>query len=261
MSTPSRDPSIEYEPHLQARPPQGDTSEQRAEAILRAERKPHGDTDAVEHTVWDEPVLANDAMTVPPEGALTYARWLQQRIAETSSLSSWLVTLGVVLLAGPWGVFGALLEGFQGNGQITAGGLVAATIVGPVTEEIMKIAIALWIVEKHPYLFKSIGQILICAAAGGLAFGVIENLIYLLVYIPNHSPALAAWRWTVCSGLHLNCSLVAGIGVARIWYNAARSLQRPQLGLGMPWFFTAMVGHGLYNFTALVLQHAGWTPF
>jgi RsiW-degrading membrane proteinase PrsW (M82 family) len=126
-------------------------------------------------------------------------------------------------------------------------GLLMLTVIGPVTEEIMKIAAALWVVERRPYLFKSIPQILLCAVAGGLAFAFIENLMYLNVYIPHHTPKLELWRWTVCVGLHSGCSFVAGVGLARIWDNAVRELRRPQLGLGMPWFFTAMVGHGLYN--------------
>lgn len=260
MSTPSRDPSIEHEPQLTGRPPRGDPSEPRAEDILRAEHARQTDDDRVEHTVRDEPALPASAPIGPPTGQLTYGGWLEQKIAQTTPQWSWLVTFGVVLFAGPWGVFGAILESFQGGGP-SAGGLITLTIIGPVTEEIMKIAIALWIVEKRPYLFKSVVQILICAAAGGLAFGVIENLIYLHFYIPDHRPALATWRWTVCSGLHLNCSFVAGIGLARIWDNAVRLRQRPQLGLGMPWFFTAMVGHGLYNLTAFVSEQAGWLPF
>jgi RsiW-degrading membrane proteinase PrsW (M82 family) len=178
---------------------------------------------------------------------------LAQRQAETSVTKSWLMTLLVALVAGPWGVLGAL------TGSGTRGfALAMIVVIGPVTEEIMKVAAALWVVEKRPYLFKSIWQILLCAVAGGAAFAFIENLMYLYVYLPEHSATLAAWRWTVCVGLHMNCSFVAGVGLARTWDNAIRGRHRPQLWLGLPWLFMAIVAHGVYNGATIVAEVMGW---
>src|SRR5690606_25854271 len=153
-----------------------------------------------------------------------------------------------VAIAGPFGVIGALASPAD-IGSASHLSWIAIAIIAPVTEEITKVAAALWVVEKRPFWFKSIAQILVCAVAGGAGFGVIENFLYLYVAIPDASPALARWRWSVCVGLHMNCSLVAGVGLSRIWYNAVRERHRPILGLGMPWLFMAMVGHGLYNFS------------
>jgi RsiW-degrading membrane proteinase PrsW (M82 family) len=125
----------------------------------------------------------------------------------------------------------------------------------------MKIAVALWVVEKKPYLFRSMWQIFLCAAAGGAAFAFIENLVYINVYVPNHSDEFERWRWTVCTALHVNCSLIAGVGMVRIWDNAIRNLHRPQLGLGIPWFVLAMAGHGMYNGLVIVAEQAGWLSF
>jgi hypothetical protein len=253
MTNPHHDPSIEHEPHLRNVEHLADVSEERASRSLGDET---ARDDSADHTVWDEPTLSAELSGTAGDDQVTYARWLARRLAETSATKSWLTTLLVVLVAGPWGIFGAL---FGGNGLSFNVALV--TIVGPVTEEIMKIAVALWIVERRPYLFKSIAQILLCAAAGGAAFALIENLMYLYVYIPNHSFSLAAWRWTVCVGLHVNCSFVAGVGLARIWDNAIRNLHRPQLGLGMAWFATAIAGHGLYNAAVVVAESAKWLEF
>jgi hypothetical protein len=115
--------------------------------------------------------------------------------------------------------------------------------------------------KKRPYLFKSIWQILVAAAAGGLFFGVIENLIYLNIYIRSPTTQLVRWRWLVCTGLHLNCSFVAGVGLARIWDHAMRNRVPPQLGRGMPYFATAMLGHGLYNLTVSLAEVFGWLDF
>ncbi len=163
------------------------------------------------------------------------------------------MTLLVAVVAGPWGVLGAL-SGISGGSFA----LAMIVVIGPVTEEIMKVAAALWVIEKRPYLFKSVWQILLCAAAGGAAFAFIENLMYLYVYLPQHSSKLAAWRWTVCVGLHMNCSFVAGVGLARIWDNAIRERRRPQLWLGLPWLFMAMVAHGVYNGATIVAEAMGW---
>jgi hypothetical protein len=55
-----------------------------------------------------------------------------------------------------------------------------------------------------------------------------------------------------------HCSFVPGSGMARIWYNAVRLNQRPQLWLGMPWLFVAMVAPGVYNGATIVTQATGW---
>jgi hypothetical protein len=253
MSAPHRDPSIENEPHLQDRTYLADPSDAASTRRIESEERQASLDDAVEHNVWDEPTFSSELAGSPAEDQLTYARWLQQKQAETSTLKSWLTTLLVVIVAGPCGILGALTaaggSGFR---------LALIVIIGPVTEEIMKVAAALWVVEKRPYLFKSLWQILLCAAAGGAAFAFIENLMYLYVYVPEHSAKMAAWRWTVCVGLHMNCSFVAGVGLARIWDNAVRERHRPQLWLGLPWFFMAMVAHGMYNGAVVLAEAAGW---
>jgi hypothetical protein len=255
MSEPQPDPSIEHEPHFRDRPFAPDPSDAPEYAL-----KSHpglGPRVEVEHSVWDEPTLSADLAGAPAPDQLTYARWLDQKIAATSYSKTLLVTAALVLIAGPLGILGALFGG-GGGGGISTMGIITVTILGPITEEIAKVAGTLWVVEKRPYLFKSIWQILIAAAAGGLFFGAIENLIYLNVYIPHPSAALTRWRWRVCTGLHLNCSFVAGVGLARIWDHAIRNRVPPQLGRGMPYFATAMLGHGLYNLTVSLAELTGW---
>jgi hypothetical protein len=255
MSWSRPDDSIENEPHLREHAYPIDPSERAAAEALNRQPLEIGGVE-VEHTVWDEPTAPIELAGPPGEDQVTYARWLVQKIAATPYEASLFTTAALVLLAGPWGIFGALWEGMT-SGSAGAG-ILAVVVFGPVTEEIMKIALALWIVEKRPYLFKSIWQILVAAAAGGLMFGVIENLMYLNVYVPGATLKLARFRWTVCTGLHISCSFVAGVGVARIWVHTMRTHTPPHLGRGMPWFATAMLGHGLYNLFATVAQSTGW---
>jgi len=232
---------------------QGDPSEQKAAELLARERAKATRTDAIEHTVWSEAALSVDLAGTPGEDQLTYSGWLAEKIQETSFLKSWWLTLLIALAAGPWGVLGAM----AGSGS-SSFGVLMVTVFGPVAEEVTKVAAALWIVEKRPFLFRSFGQILICAACGGLAFAAIENVIYTQVYFPHHTADFSRFRWTVCVALHMGCSSIAGIGLVRIWLATMRDLSPPRLALGIPWFVAAMVIHGLYNFTAMLAEATGW---
>ncbi|MGI9458083.1 MAG: PrsW family glutamic-type intramembrane protease [Aeoliella sp.] len=260
MPAPEHDPSIENEPHLDSRFLPIDQSEAKAEAKLAKQTRRASQHDEVDNTVWDEPTLHTDLAGEAAEDQVTYARWLARNMAATGWTKSWLLTFGVALVAGPFAIFGALFSSPE-QGLVSAATLLVVVVIGPITEETMKVAAALWVVEKRPYWFKSIAQILLCAIAAGIMFGVIENLLYLYVQFPNAGPSLARWRWSVCVGLHMNCSFVAGIGVARIWNNAIREQHRPILGLGMPWFFIAIAGHGLYNLGVTIAEVAGWLKF
>lgn len=253
---PSRQPDIEHEPHLRHTNFVSDLTESLAAGRLAREQARDSAADRVEHTVWDEPALSSELAGEPGDGELTYRRWLTANIASTPIAKTWLVTLLVALAAGPWGVLGAM---FSSGGSSFS--VMLYSVFGPVTEEVTKIAAALWVVEKRPFLFCSKLQVLLCAVCGGLAFAAIENLLYLYVYVPKHSMVFVQWRWKVCVGLHAGCSFVAGIGLARIWDNSIRLQQRPKLALGVPWFVIAMAGHGLYNFAVSVAQAAGWLDF
>ncbi len=231
----------------------GDPSEKKAAELLAREREQATRNDAVEHTVWSEPALSSDLAGEPGEGQLTYPRWLAENIRQTTLSRSWWTTLIVALAAGPWGVLGAVAG--SGSGDF---GLLMIAVFGPVAEETTKIAAALWVVEKRPFLFRSFGQILICGACGGLAFAAIENVLYTQVYFPHHTPEFFRFRWTVCVALHMGCSSIAAIGLVRIWMASMRDLSPPRLALGVPWFVTAMVIHGIYNFTAMLASTAGW---
>lgn len=209
----------------------------------------------VEHTVWDEPTTPSDLATrIQPD--ITYSDWLSKSIAQTGWLDSWLITFLVACAAGPWGIIGA----FAGA-NATGFAFLAVCVFGPVAEEISKVAAAMWVVEKRPYLFFSGGQILVCAACGGLAFAAIENLIYMFVYVPNHSSEFVAFRWTVCVALHVTCSTLAGIGLVQVWRDSITHLRKPRLELSYRWMAAAMIGHGVYNLTVTILESAGWLEF
>lgn len=250
---PSRDPGIEHEPHLRGAPFEPDPSEQAAARHL--ERSARGETvdDHVERSVWDEPALAPQLSGAAPPDALTYASWLDARRAETGWGRSWSVTLGTAASAGPLAVLGTLC-GTWSLGAWSWFGIVSVTVLGPILEEMMKVALALWIVEKRPFLFRSRVQITACVLAGGFVFAAMENVLYLVVDASDPPPGLVQWRWTVCVAMHMICSAVAGLGLVRIWSGAMVTRSRPQLAAGAPFLIAAAVLHGAYNAVAVLLD-------
>ncbi len=246
-----QDPSVTAEPHLR---PGGagftaDPGEARAERALRRERG-RDDPARADHSVWDEPGLSPELLQpLARRGGQGYARWLGEGVARTRPGRSWAVTALCALAAGPFGVVGALL-----GGEGSPFALLALVVFGPVAEEVLKVAVPLLLVEQRPYLFRHGAQLLLCGLGGGLLFAGVENLLYLHVYVPDASAELVAWRWSVCVLLHAGCSIIASLGVARVWRDALQRRARPRLQLGLRYTITAAVIHGTYNGAALLLS-------
>jgi hypothetical protein len=202
------------------------------------------DPDAeVEHGVWEEPALSPELAGSAPPDQITYSRWLEEGRARTDAAWSWMVTAGVALVAGPWAILGA----FMGSGGHSLFWIVTVVAVAPVVEETMKIAAATYVIEKRPYLFTSRAQILICALSAGLVFAAIENVLYLTMHRARNPELFAMWRWTVCTALHMGCSLVASLGLAKVWRGVWETMSRPRLTLGFPYLLAAVIIHGGYN--------------
>lgn len=206
----------------------------------------------VDHSVWDEPGLSRSLSGEAPDDALTWFSDYMQRRESTSRETSWLITILTAIIGGPLAILGTLIEG------ATQSGLLTIITIGPTIEEIMKVALPLWIVEKRPWLFRSSTQILFCCFASGLAFAAVENVIYLQVYIPNPSVSLAQWRWTICVLLHSSCSLLAGVGVMRMWKSFQQEKTVPQISLAGTALLSAIILHGSYNAIATMIETAGF---
>lgn len=204
--------------------------------------------DLAEHSIWDEPTTSPQLTSKPDASAVTWFGYYLLQASQTSAAKTWWVTFGIVLLSGPLAILGALFNGYSGNG------LVMVVLMGPTIEEILKLALPLWVIEKRPWLFSQSGQVIVCAFAAGLAFAIIENWVYLNVYVPNPSQLLIVWRWTVCVLLHVSCSLIACIGLIRVRQQMHATRTRPQLYHGAGWITAAIVLHGSYNLFAVLIN-------
>lgn len=182
-----------------------------------------------------------------------YAHWLASRMAATSTTKSWLIVLAVAFLSGLWSVLGAFWHANTGTG----GSFFAVSVWGPVVEEVMKIALIAVIIERAPYLFTNRLQILVAAVGAGLMFSIIENFLYLFVYIPDPPAWLVAWRWTVCVALHVGCTLVAGMGAAKVWQTQVTEMRRVAVPVDMRYLVAAILIHGLYNGIVTIAEMSG----
>lgn len=254
MKKPSHDPSVSQEPHLQGSDFETDASEKKVQQKQESSpRSNPSEDEQVEHTVWDEPGLSKELTGETPAGELTYRSWLEKRHQQTRESTTWLVTIGLALLAGPWAILGALLNPMITGGH-TAMGIGAIVLFGPVVEEMLKAGTALILIEKRPFLFRSPIQILICVLAGAGVFAVIENVLYLYVYVPDPPEGLFQWRWSICVLLHMGCTLIAGMGLIRMWKDVWRRRGRPRISIAFPYLVVAMVVHGSYNTFAVILN-------
>ena len=208
---------------------------------------PPDELEAIRDSVHSEPMYGT------ADGAPdAFADWFRRGGAASSRAGSLAMTVLAGLLAGPFAIIGALM-----SGQQTAVGLLYIVVFGPVTEELLKQSGMIYLLERRPYRFFSPWQFALGAVISAAVFASFENLIYRHVYLsalpPDRLLVVSAFRWTVCTALHLGCSLVASMGLVRVW-RRVQDTQRPaDLSAGYPCFLAAMVIHGVYKLFAALL--------
>ncbi|MFC1529199.1 PrsW family glutamic-type intramembrane protease [Gemmatimonadota bacterium] len=201
----------------------------------------------IEHSVWEEPHLAH-----LHRGRVTpFSRLYAERVESTTPLKSWGIALSAGVIGGPLAIIGAFLYG---------AGPLGPFVWGPTAEEVLKIAVIAMIVETRPYLLRHGYQIITAAAVSALIFAAIENLLYLRIYIPEASGILAAWRWNFGSLLHVSASMIASLGLVKIWRESQSDFTRPQFSGSLPYLIGAIILHGGYNL-AVTIWERGWNPF
>ena len=246
-------PDARCEPHLSGEPIVPDQTNRLDEEPARATAVPPADA---EMSIADEPAMrwVEIDRTINPG----FAELLAERRKETSAIVRWLVVLGAALVAGPLAIVVVFLEAIAGGSG--GWGLMAIIVLGPAVEEMTKIACVVYVVERKPWLLPGSMSIACIGLLGGLGFAVVENLLYLNVYIPDPDPGLVTWRWTICTAMHCLCSLLASVGVARMWRAAWREGRPAQTAHALPWLVAAMILHGGYNALAVAMSMFGIAP-
>ena len=235
------------EPHLGRRSFRRDSTEELAAEVL-ADESLHGDPTGhlAEQSVHEEAHTLH--ATRATEGG--WALWLDRKRAEVGALDSWCVVLFFALVSGPLAVVESLFT--------WSAHPLALLVLGPATEEVLKVALLAVLVETRPYLLRSALQIRVVALSSALAFALVENLLYLNVHIDDPSPELVLWRWSACTGLHLFATALAVEGLVGSWRRSMERRPRPTLDGAYGWLGAAIAVHGLYNLAVFLLERSGF---
>lgn len=237
--------SVFHEPHLRpVLPPD-------ATAVPEAIDPPAG-ADDEEETVWDEPQFAHAIR--PDQRPKSYWHIWRQRTAETSALTRAAFVVKVLMLSAPLAVLVTFLQTIVSQNMSVALVFFGSVLLAPVVEEAAKPLLVAHAVSSRPYIFRRGFEIVAMCALSAFTFAAVENLLYLNVYIPHPDRHIIVWRWTVCVLLHVTCTSITGLGLAREWQRAWRKGRRPRAEYAASWYVAAAVVHGAYNATATLLE-------
>ena len=163
----------------------------------------------------------------------------------------------IAILGGVLGILGSLVSEIQRGG----GFVVLPIIIGaPMIEEAMKPAGVYIALIKWPYALHNVLHVAVLCALGGLVFGLIESWVYVNVYVDDPTDSFIRFRYTVPVAMHVICSFVYGFGVNRGIIDWANGRGR-FAGTSKRAYLSAVVIHGSYNLTAIVLAVAGVLNF
>ena len=111
-----------------------------------------------------------------------------------------------------------------------------------------------------PHLLRNRLYTACLAALGGISFAIVENIMYLGVYYPDHSGALVLYRFTVALAVHAVASFIVGFGINQRLLASVRG-EVPFLSGNWKFFIAGMALHALYNIAAVVVQVSGLLQF
>ena len=137
-------------------------------------------------------------------------------------------------------------------------GVLVLVVLGPFAEETLKQSGAVFQLEKMRGSIRYDWQFFLSGALGGAVFSILENLIYQHIYLRNLPPEkladVMAFRWTICTALHILCTVVSSMGLRRVWRESLAKERPFRLSDAFPWFAAATFIHGLYNLSMLLLD-------
>ena len=159
----------------------------------------------------------------------------------------------IALGGGVLGILGAIIQ------ELSHGSLLAAFVAAPMIEEIMKPAGVYILLVRWPKVLTSRLYTAFLAALGGLAFALVENIMYLQLYFPEHTQTLVVFRYSACLTMHMVCSFILGFGINQKLLASVRG-EIPLLKGNKKFFFIPMIIHSLFNIMAVLIQSLGLIP-
>ena len=156
--------------------------------------------------------------------------------------------LAVLIAAGGGflGVPGAIIQ------EWSQGSLLVAFVAAPMIEEVMKPCGVYLLLARWPEALTGRLYNALLAAVGGLSFALIENIIYLQFYFPEHTQTLVVFRYSACLTMHMVCSFILGFGINQKLLASVRG-EIPLLQGNKKFFFIPMIIHSLFNIMAVLV--------
>ncbi|MBM3926747.1 MAG: PrsW family intramembrane metalloprotease [SAR202 cluster bacterium] len=154
--------------------------------------------------------------------------------------------IALALLGGVFGIVAAIVQEAQA-------GILVAFVGAPIIEEFVKPSGVYALLVWWPHLLKNRLFTAALAACGGLAFGYIESLVYIKVYIVDPSPEYVLFRLTVTPAMHVTASFIFGMGINQGAIDSIHG-KKPLLQGSRKWFIAAIILHALYNIGATIIS-------
>ena len=131
--------------------------------------------------------------------------------------------------------------------------LLIVFVGAPMIEEIVKPMGVYVFMIRWPHVLRNRLHIATLVMVSGVGFGLIESLVYVTLYVPDHSQEFFIYRFTVTIGLHAAASFIAGLGVSSKlidWANGEAEFPR-----AARFAFLGAIGlHAAYNITVTILD-------
>lgn len=183
----------------------------------------------------------------PDHHSNRFGQWLTEKSRSVTTTRALLFTLIAGLITGPIAAIGFLIEARPTGTWV----FFYLVVFGPAIEELLKQSGMIYLLVRKPWRIIGSWQFPVAAVLSAAAFATVENILYLNVYAIGKSPDdladLASYRWTVCTMVHICCSIIASLGLQRVWRHQRKSGQPAKLTKALPLIAFATLVHGLYN--------------
>ncbi|MCA9296337.1 MAG: hypothetical protein KC983_07460 [Phycisphaerales bacterium] len=205
--------------------------------------------------VGDEPALRWRAM------APHTATMIDERRAATRPWARRLIWAGAILVSVPASIFGLVSSTLLVEG---AGWGLTAVVLGPLVEQMLRIAGLLWIVEKRPWLITRGGDLIVAACLVGVVYGVTVVGLLSVASLADDRwvpflrlflglPDIPLWARWVLVPMHTMTAGIAGLGLFRIYRSGPGAGLATDTAPGFAWFVAAMVVHVIFNVALVAL--------
>lgn len=203
--------------------------------------------DATELEKARDSVAGEPALGAESDSNQTLRDFLTAQEKNTTPLGRFLLTCLAGTLGGLFSIPAVFLAGAPTY-------FLYPVLVAPVIEEILKQLGMIVLLERKPWVVTSRYQFILCGLLGGGIFATLENLIYGNLYLAGmtteEKARVMAFRWVVCTAMHVACSQVSSMGLYSAWRKAKREGRIFRLHDAFFLFAIAMGIHGIYNASA-----------